>query len=68
MFKSFPRTSVLVGAGTLALMTGCSVGPDYVEPANPQPGQYSESGPWKKPTRKTTFRGATGTRFSTIRS
>jgi multidrug efflux system outer membrane protein len=48
MFKSLPRTSVLLGAGTLALLTGCSVGPDYVEPAAPQAAQYSESGPWKK--------------------
>ena len=50
MSKSFPRSSVFVCAGTLALLTGCSVGPDYVEPSNPQPAQYSESGPWKKAT------------------
>jgi multidrug efflux system outer membrane protein len=48
MFKFLPRTSVVLGAGTLALMTGCSVGPDYVQPATPQPASYSESGPWKK--------------------
>ena len=48
MSKFLPRTSVLVGASTLALLTGCSVGPDYVQPTVPQPAQYSESGPWKK--------------------
>jgi multidrug efflux system outer membrane protein len=47
MSTSLPRTSVLI-CGTLALMTGCSVGPDYVEPSTPQPAGYSESGPWKK--------------------
>ena len=47
MSKSLPRTSVLI-CGTLALMTGCSVGPDDVEPSTPQPAGYSESGPWKK--------------------
>jgi multidrug efflux system outer membrane protein len=47
MSMSFPRTSVLI-CGTLALMTGCSVGPDYVQPSAPQPAGYSESGPWKK--------------------
>jgi multidrug efflux system outer membrane protein len=48
MLKSPPRISVLVGASTLALLTGCSVGPDYVQPTAAQPAQYSESGPWKK--------------------
>jgi len=33
---------------TISLLTGCSVGPDYVQPAVPQASAYKESGPWKK--------------------
>ena len=47
MSKFLTRTSVLI-CGTLALMTGCSVGPDYVQPSTPEPAKYSEHGPWKK--------------------
>lgn len=48
MLKSHFRVSVLICGSSLALLTGCSVGPDYVEPSVPQPAKYSESGPWKK--------------------
>jgi multidrug efflux system outer membrane protein len=48
MPKSLPRASALLGGGLLALLTGCSVGPDYVQPVAPQAAQFSESGPWKK--------------------
>src|ERR1700761_5110069 len=41
------RTTFVIASG-LALLTGCSVGPDYVEPSTPQPTSYKESGPWKK--------------------
>jgi multidrug efflux system outer membrane protein len=33
---------------SLALLTGCSVGPDYVQPTVPEPTAYKESGPWKQ--------------------
>jgi multidrug efflux system outer membrane protein len=42
------RRNALIFAGAVSLLTGCSVGPDYVPPAVPQPTQYQESGPWKK--------------------
>jgi multidrug efflux system outer membrane protein len=35
-------------AGSALWLTGCSVGPDYVQPAVPQPANYQESGPWKE--------------------
>ena len=35
---------------SIALLTGCSVGPDYVQPATPSAAAYKESGPWKKAT------------------
>jgi multidrug efflux system outer membrane protein len=35
-------------AATLVLLTGCAVGPDYVQPSTPQTSAYKESGPWKK--------------------
>jgi multidrug efflux system outer membrane protein len=35
-------------AGSALWLTGCSVGPDYVEPAVPQPVKYQEGGPWKE--------------------
>src|SRR5271166_4747861 len=34
-------------AGAL-LLTGCTVGPDYVQPTVAQPASYSESSPWKQ--------------------
>jgi len=33
--------------GTL-LLTGCTMGPDYVQPTVAQPAQFIESGPWKQ--------------------
>ena len=50
MFKYLPRRSTLVCAGSLALLTGCAVGPNYVQPTTPQPASnsYSEAGPWKR--------------------
>jgi multidrug efflux system outer membrane protein len=34
--------------GILGLLTGCTVGPDYVAPSAPSTTSYKESGPWKK--------------------
>jgi multidrug efflux system outer membrane protein len=48
MLKALPRTSVLICGCTFALLTGCSVGPDYVQPTVPEPAKFTESGPWKK--------------------
>ena len=48
MFKralTNPAFLLMVG---IALLTGCSVGPDYVQPTVAQPAAYKESGPWKK--------------------
>src|SRR5471030_349360 len=39
--------SIVLTAG-IALLTACSVGPDYVQPSIPQAAAYKESGPWKK--------------------
>ena len=41
-----PRVALL--ASSIVLVTACSVGPDYVQPAAPQAAAYKESGPWKK--------------------
>jgi multidrug efflux system outer membrane protein len=41
------RLAAAVTAGA-ALLTGCSVGPNYVQPSTPQAAAYKESGPWKK--------------------
>lgn len=46
-----PRTlsrSALTLSIAIALLTGCSVGPDYVQPTVSEPAHYKESGPWKK--------------------
>jgi NodT family efflux transporter outer membrane factor (OMF) lipoprotein len=32
----------------LALLSGCTVGPDYVRPTMPLPAAYKEAGPWKQ--------------------
>jgi multidrug efflux system outer membrane protein len=48
MFKSLPRTRLLICGSSLALLTSCSVGPDYVPPTVPEPTTYKETGPWKK--------------------
>ena len=46
MFKHVTR-SLAITAG-IALLTGCSVGPDYVQPSVPQAAAFKEKGPWKK--------------------
>ena len=33
---------------SVALLAGCSVGPDYHQPTVPEPASYKEAGPWKK--------------------
>src|ERR1019366_6229055 len=48
MFQSLRSRSVLTLTAGIALLTGCSAGPDYVQPSVPQPAAYKESGPWKK--------------------
>jgi multidrug efflux system outer membrane protein len=41
--------SALAFTTAVALLTGCSVGPDYVQPTTPPAASaYKESGPWKK--------------------
>jgi multidrug efflux system outer membrane protein len=42
------RRSAVALITVVALLTGCSVGPDYVQPTAPQASAYKESGPWKK--------------------
>ena len=47
MFTS--RVPTLIMGGSLALLfSGCTVGPDYVQPTVPQPTSYQETGTWKK--------------------
>jgi len=48
MPKLASRSPALVLIAGIALLTGCSVGPDYVQPSVPQAAAYKESGPWKK--------------------
>jgi multidrug efflux system outer membrane protein len=48
MFKYASSRSAFVLTGSLALLTGCAVGPDYVQPTTPQASAYKEAGPWKK--------------------
>jgi outer membrane protein, multidrug efflux system len=48
MSKHASRNSALALTAGIALLTGCSVGPDYVQPSVPQASAYKESGPWKK--------------------
>jgi multidrug efflux system outer membrane protein len=48
MPKHASSRSALVLTAGIALLTGCSVGPDYVQPTVPQAAAYKESGPWKK--------------------
>jgi len=48
MSKHASRSSALALTSAIALLTGCSVGPNYVQPTVPQPAAYKESGPWKK--------------------
>ncbi len=48
MFKRASRSPALALTVSIALLTGCSVGPGYVQPSVPQAAAYKESGPWKK--------------------
>ena len=48
MSKHVSRITALTLTAGVALLTGCSVGPDYVQPSVPQASAYKESGPWKK--------------------
>jgi multidrug efflux system outer membrane protein len=48
MSKYASSRPAFVFAAGIVLLTGCSVGPDYVEPSTPQAAAYKESGPWKK--------------------
>jgi multidrug efflux system outer membrane protein len=48
MPKHASRGLALVLITGIALLPGCSVGPDYVQPSVPQAAAYKESGPWKK--------------------
>ncbi len=48
MSKQTSRVLGFTSAATLALLTGCAVGPDYVQPSTPSTPGYKESGPWKK--------------------
>src|ERR1700678_3357909 len=48
MSKHASRSPFLVLIASVILLTGCSVGPDYVQPSVPQASAYKESGPWKK--------------------
>ncbi|MCE0483371.1 MAG: efflux transporter outer membrane subunit [Methylacidiphilales bacterium] len=42
------KNSALVLTAGIAFLTGCSVGPDYVQPTVVEPAQFKEKGPWKK--------------------
>ena len=48
MPKHASRNCALALTASIALLTGCTVGPDYVQPSVPQAAAYKESGPWKK--------------------
>jgi outer membrane protein, multidrug efflux system len=50
MFKQASSRSALAVSASIVLLTGCAVGPDYVQPPTPQPAAnaFKESGPWKK--------------------
>jgi multidrug efflux system outer membrane protein len=48
MSQSTPIRSALVVTTSLAFLTACAVGPNYVQPTTPQASSYKETGPWKK--------------------
>ncbi len=48
MLKYRLRNSTVLLTASVALLAGCTVGPDYVPPAAPPAAAYKESGPWKK--------------------
>lgn len=43
----FPELKTLALAATLASLSACTVGPDYVRPSVNSPAQYKETGNWK---------------------
>src|SRR5882762_2787574 len=42
------KNPAFVLAASVALLSACSVGPDYQQPTVAQPASYKEAGPWKK--------------------
>jgi multidrug efflux system outer membrane protein len=48
MSKHASRSSAFALTAGIALLTGCSVGPNYVQPTTPTSAAYKETGPWKK--------------------
>jgi multidrug efflux system outer membrane protein len=48
MFQRPSRRSAVVFVASWTLLTGCTVGPNYVPPSVPQSAAFKESGPWKK--------------------
>ncbi len=51
--------NLMTAAGILASLFACTVGPNYVRPAAPVPGQYKETAGWKvAQPRDTAIRGA----------
>jgi multidrug efflux system outer membrane protein len=48
MSQSTSIRSALVVTTSLAFLTACAVGPNYVQPTTPQASSYKETGPWKK--------------------
>src|SRR6202453_1946290 len=48
MFTKPTQRLALATAASVTFLTGCTVGPDYVQPTVPQPTAYQEKAPWKK--------------------
>jgi multidrug efflux system outer membrane protein len=48
MSKHPSRSFACLFCASFILLTGCAVGPDYVQPTVAQAANYKESGPWKK--------------------
>jgi len=48
MAKRLLRRSPVYLVASVALLTSCTVGPDYVQPTVPQPVSYKEAGTWKR--------------------
>jgi outer membrane protein, multidrug efflux system len=48
MFTFTSKRAALGLGGIITLLTGCSVGPDYVQPTVPEAASYKEAGAWKK--------------------
>ncbi len=45
--KREPMIRMLTGAAVLALLSACTVGPDYARPSDPVPAAFKESEGWK---------------------